>query len=381
MKVYRVCYWTGMVCALLYALYSGSRFCWLLFLVQLLVLVAALGINLWTAYSFSYVQQLSDEQGEKGQTVELHIGIYNDKPFPFTHMRVTVQTPDPAERQTLPIDLAPKTSCAYDLQLSLPMRGEYLVGMTRLELQDVFGLLPMSFDLRLLPYYRQRPLLVLPRVDALTLSGGRTGTAEHGLNSNLIGQEEYSYLRGWIPGDRLSRVHWSASAKTGTLFTRQYEDPAGGSCLIFLDCQTLGDAEADRLTECAATLLCAHLRQGDFVDLRAGSPQARPVQRAFALGDSTAMRQWLASLKFNQTDAGIEVLIQSIERETYGQIYVLGGRFHPEILRVLEDLNAPAFYWLAEPLPAGQVSRRVPLAAMTSGELTDFLRRHLEEKS
>ena len=56
MKVYRVCYWTGMVCALLYALYSGSRFCWLLFLVQLLVLVLQLVFELELVVQLGYEQ-------------------------------------------------------------------------------------------------------------------------------------------------------------------------------------------------------------------------------------------------------------------------------------------------------------------------------------
>ena len=379
MKAYRICYWAVMLWALLYALYSGNRFSWLLFLVQALVLAAALGVNLWTACSFSYIQELSGEQGEKGQTVGLRIGIYNDKPFPFTRMRVTVQAPDPAEEQTLPIDLAPKASCAFDLRLGLPMRGEFLVGMTRLELQDVFGLLPMGFDLRRLPYYRQRPLLVLPRARELALPGGSAGGTERGLSGSAAGQEEYACLRGWVPGDRLSQVHWAASAKTGALFARQYEDPAGGGCLIFLDCQTLDAAGADRLAECAATLLCAHLGRGDFVDLRAGIPQEQP-RRAFGLGDSTPLRQWLALLRFDQAGPGGELLAQAAAGGPYGRIYVLGGRFHPEILRVLEDQSAPAFYWLAESLPTGQAGRRVRLAAMGREDLTEFLRKGLEEE-
>lgn len=379
MRAYRICYWAVMLGALLYALYSGNRFSWLLFLAQALVLAAALGVNLWTACSFSYVQELSGEQGEKGQTVGLHIGIYNDKPFPFTRMRVTVQAPDPAEERTLPIDLAPKASCAFDLRLSLPMRGEFLVGMTRLELQDVFGLLPMRFDLRRLPYYRQRPLLVLPRAGELELTGGGAGAAENGPSGGAAGQEEYSYLRGWVPGDRLSRVHWAASAKTGALLARQYEDPAGGGCLIFLDCQTLDAAGADRLAECAATLLCAHLRRGDFVDLRAGALQAQP-RRAFGLGDSTPLRQWLALLKFDQAGPGGELLEQAMESGLYSRVYVLGGRFHPEILRVLEDRSVPAFYWLADALSTGQASRRVRLGSMGREALTDFLRKSLEEE-
>lgn len=378
MKAFRILYWAVMLGAFLYGLYSGERFPWLLFLIQALVLLSALCVNMWTVWSFSYIQELSGSQGEKGQTTGLHIGIYNDKPFPFTRMRVTVEVPDPAETQTLNIDLAPNRDCSFDLRLSLPMRGEFLVGMTRLDLQDVFGLLPMHFDLRRLPYYRQKPLLVLPRVRDFSLpAGGAAQRPGSGLNSPSAGQEELSHLRDWQPGDRLSRVHWAATAKTRTLLSRQYEDPSGGSALIFIDCRTLPEPSADLLTECAATLLYAHLCRGDQVDMRANDPHALPPERAFSLSGLSGLRQWLALLKFNQPKPDRGPLAQAVGGESYSSVYVLGGSLDPEILRLLEALDMPCRYWLSEPLPGGADSRRVNLASLGREDVCEFLYKHL----
>lgn len=381
MKLFRVAYWAVMASAFLYGIYSGNRFSWLLFLTQALLLLAALGVNIWTVWSFSYIQELSSGQGEKGQTVGLHIGIYNDKPFPFTRMSVTVEAPDPSEEQVLPIDLAPKAGCSFDLRLGLPLRGEFKVGMTKLELRDVFGLLPMSFDLCRLPYYRQKPLLVLPRVREFVLPpGDASRVAESGGLSAGAGQEELSSLREWAPGDRMSRIHWAATAKTRTLFARQYEDPTGGSCLIYLDCRELEDDGADLLTECAATLLYAHLNRGDTVDLRSGGTEDVPPGRAFALSDLDPMRQWLALLKFRQKTADPEVLVRAAGGDNYGRVYVLGGRFDPELLRVLEPLETACHYWLAYPMPAGVSGQRVRPAALDREELPAFLSRQLGDE-
>lgn len=381
MKAFRALYWAAMACALLYGLYSGSRFSWLLFLLLALLLLAALGINIWTACSFSYIQELSSGQGEKGRTVGLRIGIYNDKPFPFTRMRVTVETPDPAEAKTLDIDLAPRDSCSFDLRLGLPMRGEFRVGMTRLELQDVFGLLPMRFDLRILPYYRQKPLLVLPRVRELQLPPGGAGRRDGGgLSGAGAGQEELSHLRDWRIGDRLSRVHWAATAKTRTLLSRQYEDPAGGSCLIYIDCRTLPDSSADLLTECAATLLYAHLCRGDYVDVRSGGTDAVQPGRVFDLPGLALLRQWLALLRFNGSGPDRESLARALGGEAYGRVYVLGGSLDLEAVRLLEAVDTPCRYWTAEPLPPGAASRRVGLASFGHSELGEFLYEHLREE-
>lgn len=345
MKLYRALYWTAMAGSALFGLYSGNRFCWLLFLLLALLLLAALLINIWTACSFSYIQELSSDQGEKGQTVGLHIGIYNDKPFPFSQMRVAAKAADPAEDQVLSIDLAPGENCSFDLELSLPRRGEFKVGMTRLELQDVFGLLPMGFDLRRLPYYRQKTLLALPRVREFRLPAGPGESAiRRGRSASGTGQEELSYLRDWAPGDRLSRVHWAATAKTGELLTRQYQDPAGGGCLIYFDCRRLDDGPADRLMECAATLLCAHLEQGEPVALRA---EGREAVRAFALGELTGLRQWLALLPFDRDRSPAGDLAEALMDEPPGRVYLLGGEYDGELARTLDTAGIPCYYWLA----------------------------------
>lgn len=378
MRAYRFLYWVVMCCALLYGLYSGNQFSWMLFLVLALVLAAALGINLWTVWSFSYIQELSANQGEKGQSVRLRIGVYNDKPFPFTHMRIHVETPDPEENRVLEINLAPKADCSFDLNLGLPLRGEFLVGMTRLELQDVFGLLPMGFDLRRLPYYRQKTLLVLPRVREISLPGGHpAGRLNSGRAAAGAGDNELAYLRGWQAGDPLSRIHWAASAKTRTLFVRQYEALAGGSCLIFLDCRALSGALADRLTECAATLLHAHLSRGDSV--RVLGSQMRPPERACSLGELTPLRQWLALLRFDQTDWDGEQLREALAADHYSGIYVLGGAYDPAIARTLAELDMPCFYWLAGPVEAGTAGRHVNAASLEDCDLPEFLYRNLVE--
>lgn len=381
MKFYRFCYWTALVCTLLYGLYSGNRFCWTLFLLLLLALAAALAVNLWTVFSFSYIQELSASQGEKGEAVGLKIGIYNDKPFPFTHMRVHVEAPAAEESQVLEINLAPKADCSFDLRLALPLRGEFLVGMTVLELQDVFGLLPMRFDLRRLPYYRQRPLLVLPRVRELALPAGKMDRAlGSGLAAPGAGLDEFAYPREWRTEDHLSHVHWAATAKTRKLHARQYEEPAGGRCLIYLDCRALSDPLSDRLAECAATLLHAHLRRGDSVQLMSSRAEDPQPKNAFGISELTGLRQWLAVLKFDQIISGAEGFEQAVAVGGYSRVYALGGAFDPAIARALEASGLQSFYWLAEPLQAsGMSGAQLRTAWLGTGDLPEFLYRNLVE--
>ena len=82
----------------------------------------------------------------------------------------------------------------------------------------------------------------------------------------------------------MARIHWKSSIKTRSLKTRQYTDPSGESCLIFIDTQKISkeaDRIADQVTECAAALLYAHLIQEDPTRLAVEISHMRSYQNHF----------------------------------------------------------------------------------------------------
>ncbi len=388
MKAYRIFYYGLMGIVFLIGLYTGSRLCFLLVLIQLFTLLAAFGLNAWTLLSFAYVQELDRKESEKGQTVRLHLAITNDKPFPFTHMQVHVQAADPADDRDLRIELPPREQAVFDLPMVLPYRGEYALGMTRVDIQDIFGLLPMHLDMRRLPYYRQRTLLVLPRLVDAGLPAGRlradrTGTGQ----SPAGGQEELSHLRAFVPGDPLSRVHWKASVKTRTLLTRQLEDPTGGSCLVFLDTRPVAEdpvAGPDRLIECALALTAAHLQRRGRVRVASCAPGAQPEPLADT-GPLLALRRWLALLPFApiqaEEDPPAVRLDGSLRADAPQTVYLLGGVYDPELAQVLGSTGAPCRYLTLLPLPEGvaETEGRLRRMSLYGEELPQVLRRLLEE--
>ena len=78
-------------------------------------------------------------------------------------MKIHILAPAPEECQDVWINLAPRQETSFDFIFSLPYRGEYEMGMTRLDIQDLFGLFPMHIDMRWLSYYRTQTVLVYPR--------------------------------------------------------------------------------------------------------------------------------------------------------------------------------------------------------------------------
>jgi len=82
-------------------------------------------------------------------------------------------------------------------------------------------------------------LTVVPRLAHLsscTLFPGMSARRDRGLRGpSAPGASELRSVRPHRPGEPLSRIHWKATARTGTLMLREMEEPAGGDVTLLLD--------------------------------------------------------------------------------------------------------------------------------------------------
>lgn len=113
------------------------------------------------------------------------------------------------------------------------MRGYYQLGPLLLESGDVFGL-QRRFRVQTEPHF----VLVMPKV--LPLQGynlaSRRPIGEIRVSHRLF--EDPTRLAGIRPyqaGDPLNRIHWRATARTGSLHSRQYETSRVAGAMFLLD--------------------------------------------------------------------------------------------------------------------------------------------------
>ncbi len=355
----RALWFAAMGLALVGGLASGLRLYYLVFFSLLFLTLCGAAMTLWTYFAFSYLQKAERQVAVRGETVRFSVGIYNDKFYPFTRMRLEVACPDPAQEIRLALDLAPRREKTFDLSLRLPYRGVYEVGMTRLYVSDCFGLLPMRFDLRNLSYYRMAELTVLPALtplppareasfDAPAFADGKTADAG----------DSFAMVRPFRPGDPRRAVHWKLSARRGEMLTRLYDVPEERACLLAVDARPLpgavGEAAlryADALASCALSLADQALRAGHPVRLFDGRSEIWARTGA----DFDALRLYLARLRF---DAGSspEAALERLAREgAGGLLYVVSGLVGAQIQQAMRAL-APgrcALVFLGERPPEG----------------------------
>ena len=309
MKVLRFLFYLLMPVLLFAGLYTGMRIWYVVLIAQILLVLAILGLNQWTVRTFSYTQTLEDTEAVKGSETALHLSIRNEKPFPLSMMKVDVELAAPSENRQISFSLLPFAGKEFDFPVAMPYRGVYPIGITTMRITDIFGLLPMRFDMRKLHYYRQPELTVYPRAEAPSslyadvadekLFGERF--LHHAESGSSI-----SGARAYRPGDPLKQIHWKKSAAHGELFVKQYEQPIRENLVLLLDNCAHGAggeealARADTVCEAAACITLHCLSRNRSASLRAlcDTRGIHSGEEALNMADFEKIRRWLALLPF-----------------------------------------------------------------------------------
>lgn len=128
--------------------------------------------------------------------------------------------------------LAADGECRVGHPLPVTVRGRYVIPPVRLGHSD-----PLRLVQRGHTSGGEQVVHVLPRVHALTLltAGGSQDAEGPTVSSAPLGGAAFHGLREYEPGDDWRRIHWGATARTGTLMARHVVVPDEPRQLIVLD--------------------------------------------------------------------------------------------------------------------------------------------------
>lgn len=186
--------------------------------------------------------------------------------------RFPVQISDPRGRErpglvlvaggdALPLALGPGKGGRAELLVATRGRGPHRLGQLRIETRYPLALFRAWC-------YLDCPgrVLVYPS-PALEAPGGipeATDSAQSGSGSGGSGVDDFRGLRTYQPGDPLSRIHWKASARSGTPLVKDFAGEQGEALWFTWD--TLAPTEP----ELRLSLLCRQVLDADARRLRYG---------------------------------------------------------------------------------------------------------------
>lgn len=131
------------------------------------------------------------------------------------------------------LSFSPKKTTLYRYALETQRRGYYQLGPTLLETGDLLGL-HRSFRIANQPDY----ITVLPKL--IVLEGfevsSRRPMGDLKVEDRVLDDPTLlSGLREYRSGDPMNRVHWKATARTGTLHTRVFQPTCVQGAMLLLD--------------------------------------------------------------------------------------------------------------------------------------------------
>jgi uncharacterized protein (DUF58 family) len=236
-----------------------------------LLLAAAFGLALARPPEVEVEVRLDRERALEGEEVELAVTVRAHRPVAWLDLDLVL----PAglgvrrARAARATSLGPGSVRTYRRGLDCRRWGGRLVGDLRMRARDPLGFFTYREDAR-----HQLPLRVYPRPEALRrlLRPAETQVFAGNEVSRLKGDGiEFADIRPFVPGDRVRRVNWRASARRGELHVNEMRPERNADVVVFLDTFTdlAGDSgtSLEMAVRAAAALVDGYLRRRDRVGL------------------------------------------------------------------------------------------------------------------
>ncbi|MEF3354334.1 DUF58 domain-containing protein [Paenibacillus sp. GYB006] len=218
-------------------------------------------------------------------------------------------------------------------------RGKYHFTDTECVSEDIFGLIEHKGK-----FQAQGSFRVLPRTVFIPywqlydrnskLSGPQTAMMKSRRETTQI-----NGVRDYVYGDRLSRIHWNATAKTGQWKSKEFEHESVPKTMIILDSRALGYKNSEQYelaVSTAASLLEYGSRERMGMGLCTLSEKTTCFQPTDSLNDRYKMMHHLVDLDSSGTGNLLSGVQESIRFFPQGAFFVLISAEHnSEIMETL----------------------------------------------
>ena len=252
---------------------TGTRLYYLIFYALLAMLLLGAVSVLWTLMTLKCDVKGVRGRVTRGERMSAVFSVRHGCLLPVSAIHISLNVPSAyAPVQEVNVSCGPFRTRTFRQMIPCPHRGVYEVGVTRISVEDVFGLVCLYRRPRAKPVR----LEVLPRaseVQPLRLSAADQGPQFYSRASE--DNASPSDVRAWQEGDGLKKVHWKLSLRKRELMVRTYEESARPDTLVIPDLAEITALRDQQLTledcVCEASLSAAQAQ------LRAGYPVRMPL--------------------------------------------------------------------------------------------------------
>ena len=253
----------GLVGTFVFAMFQGGFVSWFLFYSFLPFILVPILLRFSSFERLKVNRRIKHKEYLFGERIEVEITIKRDGFMPLLYIMIEDQVP---ERLKVQLDNQHKCvrfpfwrkKITFSYSIPAAVRGEHDFNSVKLTTGDFLGFYTKVQEVtcfsRLL-VYPQYEKAAFKNFEALYEQGQRhLSVRNFNETTNITG------VRPYIPGDRMSWIHWKATAKKNEIMTKEYEDSKNQDIVILLD-QTPSPL-FEELVSLAASLTYVFLQRG-----------------------------------------------------------------------------------------------------------------------
>ncbi|WP_270619339.1 DUF58 domain-containing protein [Paenibacillus macerans] len=285
-----------LVC-LLYVLFQGGKTSFmLLMMVSVLAAYWAIG-GLGGVKRIRGTRNLSlEERGgvlQAGQQVlvRLRLQLPAFMPLPYLVIRETLKRHN-GDTWAFEDSVVPYFRGRAELVYKTPPleRGKYVFAGTTCSAEDIFGLMEHTGTVQSGGEFRILPRTVFIPHWELYSRNSRLAGPETAISLSRRETTQINGVRDYVYGDRISRIHWNATAKTGSWKSKEFEHESLPKTVLLLDAHTASYAGAAQF-ELAVSAAASLLEYGARARISMGMGTMGKTFRLFAPAEASLERE------------------------------------------------------------------------------------------
>ncbi|MDT9719969.1 DUF58 domain-containing protein [Paenibacillus sp. ClWae2A] len=251
--------------------------------------------------------------------VQLSLTIPGFLPLPYVVVREMLHRHN-GESWSFKESLIPNMRGNGELSFQTPPleRGKYVFSETECASEDIFGLIEHRGKFKAKGEFRVLPRTVFIPYWQLYDRKSRLSGPQTALTRSRRETTQINGVRDYVYGDRLSRIHWNATAKTGNWKSKEFEHESVPKTILVLDALASSYEHGDAFeiaVSTAASLLEYGVRERMGMGLLTLSDQTSFMAPSESLMERQKMMHHLVDIQYNGQDTHLLPGVERIARQ------------------------------------------------------------------
>lgn len=259
--------------------------------------------------------------------VTMDVTIPGLLPMPYLIVREVLQRHN-GDKWSFEDSVIPNLRGSGELVFQTPPleRGRYAFSKTECISEDIFGLIEHRGEFEVETFFRVLPRTIFIPNWQRNMRSLRLGGTHTTLSPSRRETTQINGVRDYVYGDRISRIHWNATAKTGSWKSKEFEHESFPKTMIVLDCTAIG-YQSPRQFELAVSAAASLVEYGAREHAGTGLFTAGKNSRVFAPSDTPSERmrmvQHLVDVDADRTESLLSSLESAYRHFPKGALFLL----------------------------------------------------------